>query len=400
MDSEFVNSTSIDLIDPTSLSHNLPINKLNFGRVYTSIRNDSSLKPDEKLNFFRICKKYLKKACDDLKKRVFEINNDWYTDRSSFNPKNTLSKEYHQKHQNLNHVMDEFAGFLTHEKRADINKEWKEVLTFNMPSEISDETKIDIFWSKIKGIEDNEGKAELPNLADFAMLCLLIPNSNASAERLWSKLNFEKTKLRNKLSFESLRSLLLAAALIRDEGGCLNFYPTVAMMEQVLRPGNHSEHDSSAEDANTEEGCLQEYNLINSEQEEENAFDDSELIRQCREEELRYAEWRFKNDKKPKPYTAKPKNEKKRSLADDQGPVNDPAFPVTAAAAATLPVTEASRSVPAMSSISSPTSVTEIRTSVTTSFSDAVPSSETAPFRDMHASISNDLMTSGKLFIK
>ena len=62
---------------------------------------------------------------------------------------------------------------------------------------------------------------------------LCISNSNASPERVWSKYVLEKTKIRNRLNFASIRGLLLTSQYIKDVGGILIFKPTPSMIQRM-----------------------------------------------------------------------------------------------------------------------------------------------------------------------
>lgn len=324
MDNNYVQITHIDLINPKALDHNLPINALNIGPVKDGVKSDPLLTPQQKLEFCVACKNYLRSACDDLKKRVFETNNDWSIDKSAFHPKNVLSEEFHEQYPNLDKIMDEFKSFIKNgDEREVIIREWAEIIEYDVTEqfEIIEEKDIDVFWIKIRGIVKNEKTALFENLANLAMLCCLIPNSNASAERLWSKMNLEKTRLRNRLALSTLKAILLAAHLVKDQGGCLKFSPTAAMIEQVRNRGNCSSQDGKkqredvefvAVDGETEQDDDEE--LQGSGNVEIN--DKFDLIRACHVEDRLYSSWRFKK-KCPGPQPMSPKTRKKSCLNNE-----------------------------------------------------------------------------------
>lgn len=88
----------------------------------------------------------------------------------------------------------------------------------------------DEFWAKIKSIKQ-ENIFIFKHVSTFALNILCFPNANATPERVWSKYNLEKTPIRNRLNFESMRGILLAAQFVKDEGGCLLFEPDDEMIE-------------------------------------------------------------------------------------------------------------------------------------------------------------------------
>lgn len=235
MDSAYVNNTSVDIINPLSESRNVPLNKMEIGEVTKNVLGDKSLTNNERILILQKCKAYVRKACDELKRRLFECDNDSTINRSMFYPENTLSRNYHKHHQNLDAALDMFSTFISAEERQLINEEWNKVYMYQFQKELLGEKNAEAFWAMISDYEE-DNQPLFQNLANFAILTFLIPNSNASAERLWSKLNFEKTKLRNKLHFSTVRSILLAAELVKDHGGSISFQPSEAMIMKFLRP--------------------------------------------------------------------------------------------------------------------------------------------------------------------
>lgn len=62
------------------------------------------------------------------------------------------------------------------------------------------------------------------------------PNSNASSERVWSKLKLIKTALRNKLNFINTRGAMLAYQFFHDTGGIETLKVTPEMLIRMNTP--------------------------------------------------------------------------------------------------------------------------------------------------------------------
>ena len=83
------------------------------------------------------------------------------------------------------------------------------------------------FWNYFKEFKDAAGESRFNNLAQLALSLYTLPFSNAEVERIFSKINHFKSKLRNKMASPT------TDALIRVDGGlkwrgeqCYNFNVT------------------------------------------------------------------------------------------------------------------------------------------------------------------------------
>lgn len=65
------------------------------------------------------------------------------------------------------------------------------------------------FGGLFKDFRNLNGEQEFQDLGSFSLDVLALPFSNVSCERVFSKVNLIKTKLRNKLNTETVNGLLL-----------------------------------------------------------------------------------------------------------------------------------------------------------------------------------------------
>lgn len=124
-------------------------------------------------------------------------------------------------------------------KKNVINKEWQLLLNYEFSDEIEESFKkcdVENFWFTLFEYKNDEGELIFFNVADFALDAISIPNSNATPERTWSKMNLEKTNLRCRLQYVSLRAIMLSAQLIKDVGGFKLFIPTKEMITRMEHP--------------------------------------------------------------------------------------------------------------------------------------------------------------------
>lgn len=76
------------------------------------------------------------------------------------------------------------------------------------------------FWCEVLNYKDSEGIIVFEELAMFALSLLKLPHSNAEVERLFSKMNVIKTKLRNRMNLETLNAILTIRAGLKRHGKC------------------------------------------------------------------------------------------------------------------------------------------------------------------------------------
>lgn len=74
----------------------------------------------------------------------------------------------------------------------------------------------DIFWHQVKNYSNILEEKEFSELAQFALHVLSIPHSNAECERIFSKINFIKTKPRNRLITKTINGCVLASQCVKD----------------------------------------------------------------------------------------------------------------------------------------------------------------------------------------
>lgn len=84
-------------------------------------------------------------------------------------------------------------------------------------------------WAFIGEQAAADGSQPFKELADFALDVLALPHSSCECERCFSKVNLNKTKLRNRLVTRTVNGILLASQCVKGGGGAHKFKVTDAM---------------------------------------------------------------------------------------------------------------------------------------------------------------------------
>lgn len=86
------------------------------------------------------------------------------------------------------------------------------------------------FWCHIYNMKDAVGNYVMRDLATFALKLHSLPISNATVERVFSRVTSVKSKLRNRMCLEMLDSILRIKMLLEEKKiCCTNFEPTSQM---------------------------------------------------------------------------------------------------------------------------------------------------------------------------
>ena len=92
---------------------------------------------------------------------------------------------------------------------------------------------VDEFWHHLSTLEDFGARRVFRELGEFALYALVVPHSNASCERVFSKVNRIKTKPRNRLITGTLNGLMHTSECVKMAGGCASFKPTTTMLRSM-----------------------------------------------------------------------------------------------------------------------------------------------------------------------
>ncbi|KAH7956289.1 hypothetical protein HPB52_007891 [Rhipicephalus sanguineus] len=90
------------------------------------------------------------------------------------------------------------------------------------------------FWVEVLDFTDASGEACFKELAEFALSLLAMPLGNADVERVFSRMNIVKSRLRNRMKNEMLSAILHVRYGLRLRGACCrDFQPTARMMPML-----------------------------------------------------------------------------------------------------------------------------------------------------------------------
>lgn len=94
-----------------------------------------------------------------------------------------------------------------------LGDQWRTIVLIRLPNEIQTEKEPDKFWTLIKELETGQ----LIDLAEFALSVLSLPHSNASCERVFSKINCIKTNSRNRLITSTVSATVITSEYLKKK---------------------------------------------------------------------------------------------------------------------------------------------------------------------------------------
>lgn len=222
--------TSVKLdVDLNFHSIFLPLDKVDFGYEFsTLLANKKMLKliTDEVVLTVKTrCHKFLVKACKELLLRLPD-------NMSTIKKMKNLSPDVC-----LSHTRPAFSELplelADQTKLSEIESQWRQILTMDWHQTFGDNVPKSgsTFWPKAVKTENAGGDLAFKELSEFALKCHSLPVSNASVERLFSRVTLIKTKLRNRMGLDLLSSILRIKTTLEVNGRCCNtFEPTSDML--------------------------------------------------------------------------------------------------------------------------------------------------------------------------
>ena len=88
------------------------------------------------------------------------------------------------------------------------------------------------FWKTVKDMKKGDDSELFPLLNKFIKLILTLPHNSAATERVFSTINLNKTKTRNRLETETLSGILNSKNILNfQKKSCYNFEINEEMMK-------------------------------------------------------------------------------------------------------------------------------------------------------------------------
>lgn len=240
--SGYISKTALNAINTKDEASQLPNEQMYLGSdvltFSSKLENDAttvSEKYDIQIliaDFRSRCRLFMQTACAQMQKR-FNFDDKVWANISIFDPSELFKKEMKEKYPSLQPISLLLPRCMQQLKMQDIDDEWRTLPFVCIPDEILMEKEVDIFWGKMLQHKGDSGVCMFANLEKFVLNILSIAHSNASCERVFSKVNNIKTKYRNKITTATLTKLILAKESISEKGGCQSFEPTSNMRAKM-----------------------------------------------------------------------------------------------------------------------------------------------------------------------
>lgn len=80
------------------------------------------------------------------------------------------------------------------------------------------------FWQEMGKLQRGDNTPYFPNLNHLVSIVFTLPHSSASVERVFSQINLNKTKIRNRLNTDTLNAILHTKNLISSKDGICDDY--------------------------------------------------------------------------------------------------------------------------------------------------------------------------------
>lgn len=197
-------------------------------RVMNDLKNPEVNRNRNEINkFYHVCRNFLITSAKEIKKR-YCMNDPLLSKLHMLHATNAASAKFREVAPSIFPLIQLLPRVISEEKVNLIQKiddQWRALPSkFN---ELDLTLPIDKFWSELYLCENYK------ELSQFALDTLCIPHSNAQCERVFSHVNLMKTKVRNKLSTETVNGSLLAAQHVKEHGSCIDFKPSNEMLSKL-----------------------------------------------------------------------------------------------------------------------------------------------------------------------
>lgn len=236
---EVITSTpDITRIDPCEEKHFAPLEHIYLGAEVHRLCQSPEYRENTKLicDVRRRCRTFLVTACMEMKKR-FPLDSKMLEMCTLLTVANCVDKNVLKETPSLSDLAQELPRIYQGDLQQ-LDDEWRNLPNLNIPENVKTQNNPEVFFEWLSTLKSDKGTPIFKSLPVFALRILSLPTSNADAERIFSKVNLNKTKVRNKLSLHTQANIVLTSETASGSGGCVAFNPTHGMIKSVQHDAN------------------------------------------------------------------------------------------------------------------------------------------------------------------
>lgn len=225
-------------LDFTQIDPSLEINHLPLEQIYLGVEIHRILQtPEYRYNVQMIadvrmrCRLFMVSACKELRAR-FPFDSKLLQLCKCLSVSNCADNNVLANTPTLANLVMEVPRLFSG-NRQQLDDEWRRLPNICVPDNVKIKNNPEVFFKWLSTVKDEDGNLLFTLLPRFALSILSLPTSNADAERIFSKINLNKTLLRNKLLPSTQASLIMASEAVSAAGGCVVFEPSQEMIAAV-----------------------------------------------------------------------------------------------------------------------------------------------------------------------
>lgn len=176
---------------------------------------------------FRLhCLKFYIELCKNPLKK-FDFENDFLKCVEYLSPANVIKGQV----KSISKLCSFVPTVIGSENIQEVDDEWRELRHFNFKQcNLLQEKSIERFWEVVLSAKRCNGSEMFPFLKKFVYAVLSVTVSTANVERIFSQINLNKNKTRNRLEVPTLCGILRTKDFLKkNKSNCTNFVPTKEM---------------------------------------------------------------------------------------------------------------------------------------------------------------------------
>lgn len=238
MDSDYIRKTDVQNIDFKDKKYNLALNNIYLGGKIEAFLIDNNGTLDEsQINELRTnCLSfYLEAARQTLRKFPFK-------ELTFLRNLEVIMPENMHKYKSIIPLALNFPNVIDKQDFNLLDVEFRSIRNI----EIERNLNINDYWNKICSMRKGDDSLQYPLMAKLINYIFCLPHSSATVERIFSAININKTKVRNRLKTETLEGILHTKRLFK-QNACFELNPNkihFAKFNQLMYDHKNEDADS------------------------------------------------------------------------------------------------------------------------------------------------------------